>query len=83
MEEEEEGQPSLKQTATSVTAGEEKEGELGEGTAPTNQPSISTSTSQTKEEGEREMWCNTASWRGLYHIPLESHSLFLFSLLPL
>ena len=55
MEEEEEGQPSLEQTATSVAAGEEEEGELGEGTAPTDQPSTSASTSQTKEEGgERE-----------------------------
>ena len=55
MEEEEEGQPSLEQTATSVAAGEEEEGELGEGTVPTDQPSTSASTSQTKEEGgERE-----------------------------
>ena len=55
MEEEEEGQPSLEQTATSVAAGEEEEGELGEETAPTEQPSTSASTSQTKEEGgERE-----------------------------
>ena len=55
MEEEEEGQPSLEQTDTSVAAGEEEEGELGEGTAPTDQPSTSVSTSQTKEEGgERE-----------------------------
>ena len=59
MEEEEEGQPSLEQTATSVTAEEEEEGELGEGSAPTDQPSTSASTSQTNEEGgEREMWCN-------------------------
>ena len=42
--EEEEGQPSLEQTAISVTAGEEEEGELGEGTAPTDQPSTSAST---------------------------------------
>ena len=55
MEEEEEGQPSLEQTATSVAAREEEEGELGEVTAPTDQPSTSASTSQTKEEGgERE-----------------------------
>ena len=55
MEEEEEGQPSLEQTATSVAAREEEEGELGEETAPTDQPSTSASTSQTKEEGgERE-----------------------------
>ena len=55
MEEEEEGQPSLEQTATSVAAREEEEGELGEGTGPTDQPSTSASTSQTKEEeGERE-----------------------------
>ena len=57
MEEEEEGQPSLEQTATSVAAGEEEEGELGEGTAPSDQPSTSASTSQTKEEGgEREKY---------------------------
>ena len=37
MEEKEEGQPSLEQTATSVAAGEE-EGELGEGTVPTDHP---------------------------------------------
>ena len=51
MKEEEEGQPSLEQTATSVPAGEEEEGELQEGTAPTDQPCTSASTSQTKEEG--------------------------------
>ena len=33
-EEEEEGQLSLEQTATSATAGEEEEGELGEGLFP-------------------------------------------------
>ena len=39
LEEEEEGQPSLEQTATSVTAGEDKKGELGEVTPPlTNLP---------------------------------------------
>ena len=57
MEEEEEGQPSLEQTATSVAAGEEEEGELGEGSAPTDQPSTSASTSQTKEEGGEKEKC--------------------------
>ena len=40
LEEEEEGQPSLEQTATSVAAGEEEKGELGEVTLPplTNPP---------------------------------------------
>ena len=57
MEEEEEGQPSLEQTATSVAAGEEEEGELGEGTVPTDEPSTSASTSQTKEEGGKREKC--------------------------
>ena len=57
MEEEEEGKPPLEQTATSVAAGEEEEGELGEGTAPTDQPSTSASTLQTKEEGDEREKC--------------------------
>ena len=69
MEEEEEGQPSLEQTATSATAGEEEEGELGEGTAPTDQPSTSASTSQTKEEGgEREKYGVIELVGGVYTI---------------
>ena len=68
MEEEEEGQLSLKQTATSVAAGEEEEGELGEGTAPTDQPSTSASTSQTKEDGgEREKCGGIELVGGVYH----------------
>ena len=80
MEEEEEGQPSLQQTATSVAAGEEEEGELGEGT--TNQPSTSASTSQTKEEGGEREKCGVIELvGGVYTIPLQSHSL-LFLLPP-
>ena len=84
MEEEEEGQPSLEQTATSVAAGEEEEGELGEGTAPTDQPSTSASTSQTKEEGGEREKCGIIELVGgvytVYHFsPL---LLLLLSLLP-
>ena len=65
LEEEQEGQPSLEQTATSVAAGEEEEGELKGGTVPTDQPSTSPNTWQIKQEGgERELWCNRASWKG-------------------
>ena len=64
MEEEEEGQPSLEQTATSVAAGEEEEGELGEGTVPTDQPSTSASTSQTKEEGGEREKCGVMELMG-------------------
>ena len=53
LEEEEEGQPSLEQ-ATSVAAGEEEEGQLGQGTAPTDQSSTSASTSQRKRKEVRE-----------------------------
>ena len=78
MEEEEEGQLSLEQTATSVAAGEEKEGELGEGT--TNQPSTSASTSQTKEEGGGREKCGVIELVGgvytVYHFsPTHSSSL--------
>ena len=77
MEEEEEGQPSLEQTATPVTTGEEEEGELGEGTAPTDQPSTSASTSQTKEEeGEREKCGVIELVGGVYTV---HHSLLLLS----
>ena len=68
MEEEEEGQPSLGQTATSVAAGEEEEGELGEGTAPTDQPSTSASTSQTKEDGGEREKCAIELVGGVYTV---------------
>ena len=70
MEEEEEGQPSLEQTATSVAAGEEEEGELGEGTAPTDQLSTSASTSQTKEEGGKREKCSVIE----LVVPYTTHS---------
>ena len=86
MEEEEEGQLSLEQTATSVAAGEEEEGELGEGTAPTDQPSTSASTSQTKEEeGEREK-CGILELVGgvytVYHFSPAHSSSLSFPLYP-
>ena len=87
MEEEEEGQPSLEQTATSVAAGEEEEGELGEGTAPTDQPSTSASTSQTKEEGGEREKCGGIELVGgvytVYHFsPTHSSSSLSFPLHP-
>ena len=77
MEEEEEGQPSLEHTATSVAAGEEEE---AEGTAPTDQPSTSASTSQTKEEGGEREKCGLIELVGgvytVYHFsPTHSSSL--------
>ena len=79
MEEEEEGQPSLEQTATSVTAGEEED-ELGEATASTDQTSTSASTSQTKEEGGEREKCGVIELVGgvytIYHFsPTHSSSL--------
>ena len=84
MEEEEEGQPSLEQTATSVAAGEE-EGELGEGTTPTDHPSTSASTSQTKEEGGEREKCGAIELVGgvcnVYHFsPTHSSSSLLLPL---
>ena len=83
MEEEEEGQPSLEQTATSVAAGEEEEGELGEGTGPTDQPSTSASTSQTNEEGgEREKCGVIEPVGGVYTCTTSVPLTPLLSLLP-
>ena len=53
MEEEEEGQPSLEQRATSVTAGEEEEGEFGGGTAAFHLRKYFTH----KEEGDKREKC--------------------------
>ena len=87
MEEEEEGQPSREQTTTSVAAGEEEEGELGEETAPTDQPSTSASTSQTKEEGGEREKCGVIELVGgvytVYHFsPTHSSSSLSFTSLP-
>ena len=83
MEEEEEGKPPLELTATSVAAGEEEEGELGEGTAPTDQPSTSASTSQTKEEGSEREKCGVIEPVGgvytIHHFS-PTHSYFSLSL---